>query len=60
MFWALRRVATLLSGVMQAADVVAEEDVKVRVRAPEHGPLECRRLTSVFNRMTEKPQRADQ
>ncbi len=60
MFWALRCVATPLSGVMQAADVVAEGDLNMRVPAPEHGPLECRRLTSVFNRMTEKPQRADQ
>jgi hypothetical protein len=39
MFWALRCVATPLSGMMQAADVVAERDLNVRVPAPEHGTL---------------------
>jgi len=59
-FWAFRRIATPLSDVMQAADVVAEGDLSVRVPVPEHGPHEFRRLAASFNRMTEELQRADQ
>ena len=59
-FWAFRRIATPLSDVMQAADVVAEGDLSVRVPVPERGPDEFRRLAASFNRMTEELQRADQ
>ena len=59
-YWAFRRIATPLSDVMQAVDVVAEGDLNVRVPVPERGPREFRRLAQSFNRMTEELQRAEQ
>ncbi len=55
---AFRNIATPIAEVMAAADAVAGGDLKVRV--PERGPRDFRRLAASFNRMTEELQRADQ
>ena len=45
---------------MQAADLVAEGDLSVRVPVPERSPEQFVRLVRSFNRMTDEIQRADQ
>jgi signal transduction histidine kinase len=58
MFRTVRRFATPLDEVMDAADRVAEGDYGVRVH--ESGPPPMRALARSFNTMTERLQRADQ
>jgi signal transduction histidine kinase len=57
MFGAMRRFASPLRAVMDAADRVAEGDYRVRV--PESGPPPMRALSHAFNTMTERLQNAD-
>jgi signal transduction histidine kinase len=57
MFGAMRRFASPLSAVMDAADRVAEGDYGVRVQ--ECGPPPMRALAHSFNTMTERLQNAD-
>ena len=57
-FGAMRRFASPLRTVMEAADRVAGGDYAVRV--PESGPPPIRALTRSFNTMTERLQNADQ
>ena len=57
---AFQRVAAPLADVMQAADLVADGDLSVRVPVPERSPEQFVRLVRSFNRMTEEIQRADQ
>jgi signal transduction histidine kinase len=57
MFGAMRRFASPLGAVMDAADRVAEGDYGVRVQ--EYGPPPMRALTHSFNTMTERLQNAD-
>ena len=57
MFGMMRRFASPLGEVMDAADRVADGDYTVRVR--EHGPPPMRALAQSFNTMTERLQRAD-
>ncbi len=56
-FWAMRRVASPLGAVMDAAESVAEGDYATRVA--EHGPPPVRALARSFNTMTERLQHAD-
>lgn len=56
-FGAMRRFASPLGSVMDAADRVAGGDYAVRV--PESGPPPMRALTRSFNTMTERLQNAD-
>jgi signal transduction histidine kinase len=56
-FGAMRRVATPLGEVMEAADRVAAGDYAVRVN--EHGPPPVRALAHSFNTMTNRLQDAD-
>jgi signal transduction histidine kinase len=56
-FGAMRRFASPLGEVMDAADLVADGDYTVRVR--EHGPPPMRALAHSFNTMTERLQHAD-
>jgi len=56
-FWAMRRVASPLGAVMDAAENVAEGDYATRVA--EHGPPPIRALARSFNTMTERLQHAD-
>jgi signal transduction histidine kinase len=57
MFGAMRRFASPLGAVMDAADRVAEGDYGVRVR--EYGAPPMRALAHSFNTMTERLQNAD-
>jgi len=57
MFGAMRRFASPLAAVMDAADRVAEGDYAVRVRG--YGPPPIRALARSFNTMTERLQNAD-
>jgi two-component system, OmpR family, sensor histidine kinase BaeS len=57
MFGAMRRVASPLGAVMDAADRVADGDYGVRVQ--EYGPPPMRALAHSFNAMTERLQNAD-
>jgi signal transduction histidine kinase len=57
MFGAMRRFASPLGSVMEAADRVAEGDYNARV--DEHGPPPIRALAHSFNTMTERLQHAD-
>jgi signal transduction histidine kinase len=56
-FGGMRRVASPLHAVMDAADRVAEGDYGVRVQ--EYGPPPVRALAHSFNTMTERLQNAD-
>jgi signal transduction histidine kinase len=56
-FGGMRKFATPLEAVMDAADRVAEGDYTVRV--PSWGPLPMRALAHSFNTMTERLQNAD-
>jgi signal transduction histidine kinase len=56
-FGRVRRIASPLHAVMDAADRVAENDYSVRVR--EEGPPPIRALAHSFNTMTERLQNAD-
>lgn len=56
-FWAMRRVASPLGAVMDAAESVAEGDYATRVA--ERGPPPVRALARSFNTMTERLQHAD-
>jgi signal transduction histidine kinase len=56
-FGGMRRFASPLHAVMDAADRVAEGDYEVRVR--EYGPPPMRALAHSFNTMTERLQNAD-
>jgi signal transduction histidine kinase len=56
-FGGMRRIATPLHAVMDAADRVAEGDYGVRVQ--EYGPPPMRSLAHSFNTMTERLQNAD-
>lgn len=56
-FGAMRRFASPLGEVMEAADRVADGDYTVRVR--EHGPPPLRALAHSFNTMTDRLQRSD-
>jgi signal transduction histidine kinase len=56
-FGAMRRLASPLGAVMDAADRVADGDYGVRVR--EYGPPPMRALARSFNTMTERLQNAD-
>jgi two-component system OmpR family sensor kinase/two-component system sensor histidine kinase BaeS len=56
-FWTMRRVASPLGAVMDAAQSVAEGDYATRVA--EHGPPPVRALARSFNTMTERLQHAD-
>jgi two-component system OmpR family sensor kinase/two-component system sensor histidine kinase BaeS len=57
MFGAMRRFASPLGAVMDAADRVADGDYSVRVQ--EHGPPPIRALAHSFNTMTARLQHAD-
>ena len=57
MFGAMRRFASPLASVMDAADRVADGDYSVRVQ--EHGPPPVQALARSFNAMTERLQHAD-
>jgi signal transduction histidine kinase len=57
MFSGMRRFASPLGAVMEAADRVAEGDYSVRVE--EYGPPPIRALGRSFNTMTDRLQRAD-
>jgi two-component system sensor histidine kinase BaeS len=54
---AMRRFASPLGAIMDAAESVADGDYAVRVR--EHGPPPLRALARSFNTMTERLQHAD-
>ena len=56
-FRGMRRFASPLHAVMDAADRVAEGDYSVRV--PQHGPPPMHALAHSFNTMTERLQNAD-
>ncbi|HET9863828.1 MAG TPA: HAMP domain-containing sensor histidine kinase [Steroidobacteraceae bacterium] len=56
-FWTMRRVASPLGAVMDAADSVAGGDYTTRVA--ERGPPPLRALARSFNTMTERLQHAD-
>ena len=56
-FGGMRRIASPLHAVMDAADRVAEGDYAVRVQ--EYGPPPIRSLARSFNTMTERLQHAD-
>jgi len=56
-FWVMRRVASPLGAVMEAAENVARGDYATRV--VEHGPPPVRALARSFNTMTERLQHAD-
>ncbi len=56
-FGGMRRFASPLHAVMDAADRVADGDYSVRV--PEYGPPPMRALAHSFNTMTERLQNAD-
>jgi signal transduction histidine kinase len=56
-FGGMRRIASPLHAVMDAADRVAEGDYAVRVQ--EYGPPPMRALAHSFNTMTERLQNAD-
>jgi signal transduction histidine kinase len=56
-FWAMRRVASPLGAVMDAAESVAEGDYATRV--VERGPPPLRALARSFNTMTGRLQHAD-
>ena len=56
-FGRVRRIASPLHAVMDAADRVAENDYSARV--PEEGPPPMRALAHSFNTMTERLQNAD-
>ena len=56
-FWTMRRVASPLGAVMDAAESVAEGDYATRVA--ERGPPPLRALARSFNTMTERLQHAD-
>lgn len=56
-FGGMRRIASPLHAVMDAADRVAEGDYGVRVQ--EYGPPPLRALAHSFNTMTERLQNAD-
>jgi signal transduction histidine kinase len=56
-FGAMRRFASPLGAVMEAADRVADGDYSVRVH--EHGPPPIRALARSFNTMTERLQQSD-
>lgn len=55
-----RGIATPLADVMAAADAVTEGDLSVRVPEPTRGPVDFRRLSESFNRMTAELERSDQ
>jgi signal transduction histidine kinase len=57
MLRAMRRFASPLAGVMDAADQVANGNYAVRIR--EYGPPPVRALAHSFNTMTERLQNAD-
>ena len=57
LFGAMRRLASPLGSVMEAADRVADGDYSARVE--EHGPPPIRALAHSFNTMTERLQHAD-
>jgi signal transduction histidine kinase len=56
-FWTMRRVASPLGAVMDAAESVADGDYAARV--VERGPPPLRALARSFNTMTERLQHAD-
>jgi two-component system OmpR family sensor kinase/two-component system sensor histidine kinase BaeS len=57
---AFRGLAVPLADIMTAVDAVAGGDLSVRVREPERGPGELKRLAQRFNHMVGELERSDQ